>query len=88
MPESARPYTTYGTEIYNYSGELDLSSYTKDVRSEKGILDTVDLSEPVESLLLVKPLTDSTHAGGSFWNSGSPEYEAIKQWIIEGASDN
>lgn len=88
MPESARPYTTYGTEIYNYSGGLDLSSYTKEADSEKGILDTVDLSEPVESLLLVKPQTGSTHAGGGFWNLGDPEYEAINQWIIEGANNN
>jgi hypothetical protein len=88
MPESARPYTTYGTEIYNYSGGLDLSSYTKEADSEKGILDTVDLSEPVESTLLVKPLTGSTHAGGGFWNLGDPEYEAINQWIVEGASNN
>jgi hypothetical protein len=88
MPESARPYATYGAERFNYSGGLDLSSYADDAGSEKGILDTVDLKDPIESRLLVKPLTGSTHAGGSFWNSGDPEYKAIKQWVIEGASHN
>ena len=88
MPESASPYTTYGTERFNYSGGLDLSSYTKDVGSENGILDTVDLNEPTESSLLIKPLTGSTHAGGGFWDLGDAEYNAIRQWIIEGAVNN
>ena len=88
MPESARPYTTYGGERFNYSGGLDLSSYTRDAGSENGILDMVELNEPIDSTLLVKPLTGSIHAGGGFWNLGDPEYKAINQWIIEGASDN
>ena len=88
MPESARPYTTYGSERFNYSGGLDLSSYSKDAGSQKGILDTVDLQEPVESPLLVKPQTGFTHAGGGFWNLEDAEYNAIRQWIHEGASNN
>ena len=88
MPESANPYTTYGTERFNYSGGLDLSSYTKDAGSEMGILDTVDLNEPIESPLLVIPLTGSTHSGGSFWDLDDDEYNAIRQWIFEGAVNN
>ena len=88
MPESANPYTTYGSDRFNYSGGLDLSSYTKDAGSQRGILDTVDLQEPVESPLLVKPQTGFTHAGGVFWNLDDAEYNVIRQWIIEGANNN
>lgn len=88
MPESTSPYTTYGSEVFDYSGGLDLSAYAKDPDSEKGVLDTVDLNKPDESLLLVKPLEGYLHSGGSFWDVDDAEYHVIRQWIAEEAADN
>jgi hypothetical protein len=88
VPGAAYPYTTYGTESFDYSGGLDLSSYQKDPGSEKGITDVVNLLYPEASLLLAKPHEGSFHGGGGFWSTGDPEYEAIRQWLAEGAIDN
>jgi len=87
-PESTSPYTTYGDEIFNYGGGLDLSAYEKEPGTEMGITDVVNTSHPEGSLLINKPLTGSQHAGGNFWDVSDEEYQVIKQWIAEGAQQN
>ncbi|MDJ0781227.1 MAG: hypothetical protein QNJ22_04610 [Desulfosarcinaceae bacterium] len=88
MPAATNPFTTYGDERFDYSGGLDLSAYAKAPGSSRGITDTINLAQPAQSPLLIRSLPGSLHSGGSFWEIGDPEYETIRLWIAEGASDN
>lgn len=92
LPITASPSTTYpaGTSPYVYSGMLDLSSFTPRDSRDKGITQTVNTNTPDDSALLAKIAFGSgqTHAGGLFWLTSDPDYQAIRQWIIEGAQDN
>ncbi len=88
VPGSSSPTTTYGSTIYDYSGGLDLSSYTKDSKSAKGISDVVNTSSPADSGMLSKTKIGSVHAGGGFWDETDTDYTAILQWIWEGAKNN
>jgi len=75
-----------------HTGRLDLTSYNGGsaytdtdgtTGTRKGVSDPV-----IRSSILLK--TDGTiaHAGGKFWSAGDADYEAIKQWIAEGAQNN
>lgn len=51
-------------------------------------LRVIDLEDPATSLILLKPTlpeaklpSPETHGGGIRWEKGSPEYEAILEWI-------
>jgi hypothetical protein len=88
VPGSAGSTTTYGKYTYDYSGGLDLSSYSKDSKSAKGVSDVVSVSSPSGSGMLTKTLIGSTHAGGEFWDTTDADYNAILQWIKEGAANN
>lgn len=90
LPEAAKPWVEYpkGTK-YAYGGGLDLSAYSKDDNSKRGILDIVNLENPASSELLVNPMFGSKHGGGASWrNNQDPDYLAILQWISEGAQNN
>lgn len=88
MPGSANPVTTYGSTTCDYSGGLDLSAYTKNSKSAKGVTDIVNVSSPADSVILAKTKTGGTHAGGDFLNAGDADYNAILKWIGEGAKNN
>jgi hypothetical protein len=90
VPASTKPLTSYGDPLvsFDYSGGLDLSAYEGDPASLAWITDVVNVVNPGLSILLSKPSTGSSHAGGSFWEPGDPEYETIRAWIAEGAFDN
>lgn len=90
VPASANPVTRYGSPpvSFNYSGELDLSAYEGDPSSLMWVTDVVNVINPDLSFLLSKPSAGSSHAGGSFWEPGDPEYETVRAWIAEGALDN
>lgn len=89
MPKSANPTTTYPTGVtFDYSGGLDLSAYSKDAGSLKGMMDVVNVTTPDASPLLTKTITGARHAGGAFWHGTEGDYRAIRQWIAEGAQNN
>lgn len=90
LPYTAAPSTTYptGSTPYVYSGRLDLSSYTPRAAGDKGIAGVVNTANPDESALLAKVKFGSSHAGGAFLMTTDPDYQAMRQWIIEGAEDN
>jgi hypothetical protein len=87
-------------ETFDYGAGLDLMSldgssvtihdstggsttYVKD-----GVRDVVSAGNPDASPLLRKTMEGATHGGGAFWTAESADYEAIRQWILEGARDN
>lgn len=88
VPGSMNPIVTYGSAVYDYSGGLDLSGYNKDSKSAKGVSDVVSVSSPATSGILVKTKTGGVHAGGNFLDAGDADYNAILQWIGEGAKNN
>ena len=45
----------------------------------------INLKEPEKSLLLQKPTFAVPHGGGQLLTEGSPDYEAIVNWIRKGA---
>ncbi len=90
LPEAARPWVEYpkGTK-YAFGGGLDLSAYIKDENSKRGIEDVVNVANPDASKMLVSPMYGSQHGGGAAWRSAEDaDYQAIRQWIAEGAKNN
>ncbi len=89
MPAAAKPTTTYPAGVtFDYSGGLDLSAYSKDAGSLKGIAEVVNVSDPDASPLLTKTITGAQHAGGAFFHGTESDYRALRQWIAEGALNN
>lgn len=84
-----------GEEIFEYSSNLDLMTYAgssvavgSTVYEKLGIESIVNTSNPDASLLFAKTVYGSIHGGGSFWNTGDPDYGALRRWIAEGAREN
>jgi hypothetical protein len=87
-------------ETFDYGAGLDLmhldgSSVTlhdstggSTTYVKAGVRAVISTANPEASLLLQKCLEGSTHGGGAFWTVQSPDYQAIRQWIAEGANDN
>jgi hypothetical protein len=48
----------------------------------------IDLFDPAKSLLLLKATTEQSHQGGKRFAKDSFEYEAIKSWIEQGATES
>jgi len=82
-------------DTFDYGGALDLMTYEGSavddggvVHAKRGILDVVNTANPDASLLFAKTLQGSVHGGGTFWNAQNPDYQALRQWIAEGALKN
>lgn len=87
-------------EIFDYGAGLDLLTYggsrvdvhdsTGGVRTwdKRGVRAIVNTSVPEASLLFAKTLEGGVHGGGAFWTRSSADYQALRQWIAEGAQDN
>ncbi|MCH2177941.1 MAG: DUF1549 domain-containing protein [Mariniblastus sp.] len=45
----------------------------------------VDLEEPLESLILVKPTDEDLHEGGQRYETGSWQYNLLQRWVAGGA---
>ena len=66
-----------------------MSAYIKDENSKRGIEDVVNVANPDASKMLVSPMYGSQHGGGAAWRSAEDaDYQAIRQWIAEGAKNN
>ena len=61
--------------LFGYSPEIDF----------RGLIDRVDLDDPLESLVLRKPTGLEDHEGGIRFESGSSTYQIIQRWIESGA---
>jgi hypothetical protein len=61
----------------------DLNALTRDHYARR-----VNLLEPEQSLILLKPTTQLAHEGGKRFTTGSTEHETLRQWIAEGMSND
>jgi hypothetical protein len=66
--------------LFAYSPELDFTAVARD-----GLGRRINLSQPEQSLLLLKPTERMPHQGGLRFRSGSWSYQVIHAWIAQGA---
>ncbi|MDA0378669.1 MAG: hypothetical protein O3C45_08295 [Bacteroidetes bacterium] len=62
--------------------------YTGGVDSYNAVLSAIDTIHPERSELLVKATGGDGHGGGSFFSVNSTSYQAIANWIAQGAENN
>src|SRR6185436_1761327 len=65
------------------SADLDFLALTHDQFSRR-----IDLADPEQSLILLKPITQVAHEGGQRFKTNSWEYVALVKWISAGASND
>jgi hypothetical protein len=65
------------------SPDLDFYALTHDQLARR-----INVLEPEQSLLLLKPTTALAHEGGQRFKKGSREYDLLRGWIAEGAADD
>jgi Protein of unknown function (DUF1553)/Protein of unknown function (DUF1549)/Bacterial Ig-like domain (group 2) len=66
--------------LFGYEPETD---YKAVVEASEGR--RINRAEPAKSLILLKPTQSVRHGGGKRFDPGSPEYQALKEWIEAGA---
>jgi len=59
--------------------DLDYLTLTRDSLARR-----INLLEPEQSLILLKPNTQVAHEGGLRFKKGSEEYETLRRWIADG----
>jgi hypothetical protein len=65
------------------SADLDFLALTHDQFNRR-----LNLSEPDQSLILLKPSTQIAHEGGQRFKTNSWEFQALLKWISKGASND
>lgn len=63
--------------------DYDLNALTRDMFARR-----VNPKDPEQSLLLLKATTQLAHEGGLRFRKDSPEYEILRRWIADGATDD
>ncbi len=66
--------------LRGYDAELDYVRVTREAGARR-----INLFEPAQSLLLLKPTLAVTHTGGKQLDTQSPEYALVARWIAAGA---
>ena len=66
--------------LRGYDPESDYHALTRDAIGRR-----VSLIEPARSLMLLKPTLAVPHGGGKRFDSASPEYRILSDWIAAGA---
>lgn len=64
-----------------YDVQGDFHTIVKQSRGRR-----IELSDPARSLLLIKPTGAVPHKGGVRFETDSPEYRILSEWIAQGAS--
>ncbi|HYM09200.1 MAG TPA: DUF1549 and DUF1553 domain-containing protein [Bryobacterales bacterium] len=78
---SIRGQNGFKLSLFGYEPELDYRAIVKDQNGRR-----VDRSQPTKSLVLMKPTFSIPHGGGERFKVGSLEYNAILEWIEQGAN--
>ena len=60
--------------------EFDFNALTHDQFGRR-----IDLMDPEQSLILLKPTAQLAHEGGKRFTNDSPEYQMLRQWLAAGA---
>ncbi len=66
--------------LRGYDPVFDVRALADDLASRR-----VNVASPADSLMLLKPTASVPHQGGQVLKPGSPYYEALRQWIADGA---
>lgn len=66
--------------LNGYDPDSDHYNITRDARGRR-----IELADPARSLLLTKPTTAVKHKGGRRLDPGSPDYQLLAGWIVDGA---
>jgi hypothetical protein len=78
---SIRGQAGFKLSLFGYEPDLD---YEAIVKAQDGR--RIDRTDPSKSLILLKPTFSVPHGGGERFTVGSLEYEAILNWISDGAT--
>jgi len=78
---SIRGQNGFKLSLFGYEPDLD---YDAIVKAQEGR--RVSLANPEKSLILLKPTFTVPHGGGVRFKTGSLEYDAILDWIRDGAT--
>lgn len=78
---SIRGKADFKLSLFGYDPDLDYEAITQANEGRR-----VNHGEPPKSLILLKPTFQVQHGGGVRFETGSLEYNAILQWLREGAS--
>lgn len=78
---SIRGQAGFKLSLFGYEPDLD---YDAIVKAQDGR--RINHSDPAKSLILLKPTFGVAHGGGERFKTGSLEYEAILDWIRDGAT--
>jgi hypothetical protein len=69
--------------LFGYSPAQDYQALTRD-----GLGRRVNLSDPEQSLFLLKPSAQVAHEGGPRFAKGSWQYEVFRTWLAQGARND
>src|SRR5207237_3104908 len=78
---SIRGQAGFKLSLFGYEPDLDYDAIVKAQAGRR-----IDRADPAKSLILLKPTFSIPHGGGERFKVGSLEYEAILNWISDGAS--
>jgi len=78
---SIRGQAGFKLSLFGYEPDLD---YDAIVKAQDGR--RISRTDPAKSLILMKPTFSTPHGGGERFKVGSLEYEAILDWIKDGAT--
>lgn len=78
---SIRGQAGFKLSLFGYEPDLDYDAIVKARDGRR-----INRSDPAKSLILMKPTFSIPHGGGERFKVGSLEYEAIMQWISDGAT--
>ena len=78
---SIRGQAGFKLSLFGYEPDLD---YDAIVKAQDGR--RIDHADPAKSLILLKPTFSMPHGGGERFKIGSLEYEAILDWVRDGAT--
>ena len=65
--------------LWGFEPELDFETLTHEIYGRR-----INVFEPEQSLVLLKPSMGVAHGGGRRMSKGEVTYEVLKQWIAEG----
>src|SRR5215467_8435952 len=78
---SIRGQAGFKLSLFGYEPDLD---YEAIVKAQDGR--RINRADPSKSLILMKPTFSTPHGGGERFKVGSLEYEAILDWLKDGAT--
>jgi hypothetical protein len=78
---SIRGQAGFKLSLFGYEPELDYNAIVKGGDGHR-----MNRADPAKSLILLKPTASVEHGGGERFKVGSLEYEAILDWLRDGAT--